>query len=298
MSREHYASTGFGRSVRQILHALRSDNKAISERVSIIAERLRRDEARITRGLGQPFRGLDVLIIGPGPYLVEPRFFGQSNKVTAIDLDVIPNGLAPGPYIQMLRQNGLGRLLKTMGRKALGVDRRHARAWRRELGVSRLPEPRLAQGDILKAPPAEEAYDVVACWAVFQHLSDPALAIRHMKAALRPGGVIYFHVHLYTSNTGHHDIRAFTGGAAELPPWGHLRASKQGQITPSAWLNKWRLRDWRGMLNENAPGYEEFRETYDEVARPLLKPEIRAELSEFDEEELLTFEAFFLWKKP
>jgi SAM-dependent methyltransferase len=298
MSHKHYASTGIGRSVRQVIHALHSDDDAVAERVSVIAERLRRDEARIAHGLGRVFKGLDVLIIGPGPYLVEPRFFGQHNEVTAIDLDVIPHGLAPGPYLQMLRQNGLGRLLKTVGRKVLGVDRRHARAWQRELRTNRLPEPELVQGDILKGPPQENAYDVVACWAVFQHLSDPALAIQHMKAALRPGGVIYFHVHLYTSNTGHHDIRAFTGGADDLPPWAHLRRSTQGQVTSSAWLNQWRLRDWRAMLDEHAPGYEEYRETYNEQARPLLSPEIRVELTEFGDEELLTFEVFFLWRKP
>lgn len=298
MNQRHYASIGIGRSIRQVIHALRSDDDAVAERVTVRAQRLRRDEARIALGLGRVFKGLDVLIIGPGPYLVEPRFFGQHNKVTAIDLDVFPSGFAPGPYFRMLRQNGLGRFVKTVGRKILGVDRRHARAWKRELGTERLPEPRLIQGDIQKGPPRQNAYDVAACWAVFQHLSDPALAIQHMKAALRPSGVIYFHVHLYTSNTGHHDIRAFTGGAGDLPPWAHLRPSTRGQVTPSAWLNQWRLRDWRAMLDEHAPGYEEYRETYDDTARPLLSPEIRAELAEFDDEELLTFEVFFLWKNP
>jgi hypothetical protein len=115
-----------------------------------------------------------------------------------------------------------------------------------------------------------------------------------MKAALRPGGVIYFGIHLYTSNTGHHDIRAFTGGAGNLPPWAHLRALTKGDITSSAWLNQWRLRDWRAMLAEHAPGYEEYRETYDEAAnRRLLSPDIRTELSEFEDEELLTTDVFF-----
>lgn len=298
MSQRHYASTGIARAIHQIRHALRSDDAAIAERVSIVAERLRQDETRIARALGRACNGLDVLIIGPGPYLVEPRFFGRHNRVTAIDLDVIPHGYAPGPYLRMLRQNGIGRFLKTVGRKMLGVDRRHARAWQRELGVKQLPQPVIIQGDILKGPPQENGCDVVACRAVFQHLADPALAIHHMKAALRPGGVIYFHVHLYTSNTGHHDIRAFTGGADDLPPWAHLRPSTQGQVTPSAWLNRWRLRDWRAMLDQHAPGYEEYRETYNDAARPLLSPEIRAELAGFDEEELLTFEVYFLWKKP
>lgn len=298
MNRKHYASIGIGRSVRQVLHALRSDDRAVAERVATIAQRLRRDEKRIADALGRAVKGREVLIIGPGPYLVEPRYFGRDNSVTAIDLDVIPSGLAPGPYLQMLRQNGPGRFLKTVGRKILGVDRRFARAWKRELGMNKFPELKLVQGDILKDPPKESAYDVAACWAVFQHLADPALAIDRMKAALRPGGVIYFHVHLYTSNTGHHDIRAFTGGTGDLPPWAHLRPSTHGQVTPSAWLNKWRLRDWRAMLDEHASGYEEYRETYDDVARPLLTPVIRTELAEFDEEELLTFELYILWRKP
>lgn len=87
--------------------------------------------------------------------------------MTAIDLDVIPHGFALGPYFWMLRQNGLGRLAKTVGRKVLGVDRRRARAWQRELGVDRLPESRVIQGDIQKGPPRENTYDVVACWSVF-----------------------------------------------------------------------------------------------------------------------------------
>ena len=286
-----------GRSIRQVIHALRGDDSTLARYVAVRAQRLQRDEARIARALGRELNGLDVLIIGPGPYLFEPKFFGRNNDVTAIDLDVIPHGFAPGPYLRMLRQNGIGRFVKTVGRKILGVDRRHARAWQRELGSDPVSEFRVIQGDILKRPPRENAFDVVACWAVFQHLPDPALAIRHMKSALRPGGVIYFGIHLYTSNTGHHDIRAFTGGAANLPPWAHLRASTKGEVTPSAWINQWRLRDWRTMLDEHAPGYQEYRETYGEAARPLLSPEVRAELAEFDDEELLTNEVFYLWQK-
>lgn len=116
MTRQHYATTGIGRSIRQVIHALRGDESTLAKNVAVLAERLRRDEARIARALGREMKGLDVLIIGPGPYLVEPRFFGQHNEVTAVDLDVIPRGFAPGQYIQMLRQNGLGRFAKTIGR--------------------------------------------------------------------------------------------------------------------------------------------------------------------------------------
>jgi hypothetical protein len=53
------------------------------------------------------------------------------------------------------------------------------------------------------------------------------------------------------------------------------------------------------MFAEHAPGYEEYRQIYDEPAeRRMLTPEIRAELVEFDDEELLTTDVYFLWKKP
>ena len=57
--------------------------------------------------------------------------------------------------------------------------------------------------------------------------------------------------------------------------------------------------DWRAMLDKHAPGYEEYRQVYDEPAeRRMLTPEIRAELVEFDDEELLTTDVHFLWRKP
>ena len=97
MTRQHYASTEIGRSIRQIVHALRSNDRIVAESVTIRAKRLQRDRDRVANALGRECSGLDVLIVGPGPYLVEPRFFGQHNNVTADDLDVIPVGLAPGP---------------------------------------------------------------------------------------------------------------------------------------------------------------------------------------------------------
>ena len=53
MTRQHYASTGIVRSIRQVIHALRSDDNALAKRVAVRAERLRRDEARIAGALRQ-----------------------------------------------------------------------------------------------------------------------------------------------------------------------------------------------------------------------------------------------------
>jgi hypothetical protein len=76
MWRQRYASIGIGRSILQVIHALRNNDEALAKYVAVCAERLPRDEARIARALGRELNGLKILIIGPGPYLVEPRFFG------------------------------------------------------------------------------------------------------------------------------------------------------------------------------------------------------------------------------
>lgn len=112
-------------------------------------------------------------------------------------------------------------------------------AWEKALGITNLPNPTFSQGDICHAIPKSEAYDIVVSWSTFEHLSAPKIALQNAIRPLRPGGVLYIGIHLYTSNSGPHDLRAFTG--FPLPFWAHLRASTSHSIQPSSYLNEWRL---------------------------------------------------------
>ncbi|MCC3526539.1 MAG: class I SAM-dependent methyltransferase [Microcoleus sp. PH2017_22_RUC_O_B] len=288
-----YANFGVMNAFREVVHALRERTKT-DDAVAVALERIHRDEQRISQALGKPVRQLDILEIGGGQQMERARYFGINNQVTAIDLDVIPCGFDIASYLRMFQENGFGRLAKTLGRKLLLVDRTKQLAWQKALGISKLPNPTFMQGDICQATPKPEAYDVVVSWSTFEHLSDPKIALKHAIQSLRPGGVLYIGIHLYTSNSGHHDLRAFTG--FPLPLWAHLRASTSDSIEPSSYLNEWRLSQWRSLFEQEAKGFEEFLESYG--SEQDLTLDIRGELSEYSDEELCTVDAFYVWQKP
>jgi SAM-dependent methyltransferase len=282
--------------VRQVRHAVHR-RQEVGAAMAVLLEQVRRDDARIADALGRPVDGLDILEIGPGQNKERAYYFGARNRVTAIDLDVIPGDGRVGDYWRMYRANGWGRVVKTVGGYAI-IGRRARHAWADALGVRELTEPGVCQGDICQAAPAESRYDVVTSWSVLEHLPDPASALRNVVTALRPGGALFLSIHLYTSNDGHHDIRSFTG--TPLPPWAHLRPSTLSDVRPSAYLNEWRLRDWRALFDEVTPGAREYLDQYElpEVLGPLLDGDIGRELAGYDAEELLTVNTAYAWRKP
>lgn len=69
------------------------------------------------------------------------------------------------------------------------------------------------EADICQAPPAECAFDLALCFQSFPHFRDPAAALRHLAAALKPGGRLVV-LHL----AGRDQVNAFhrqLGGAVE-----------------------------------------------------------------------------------
>ncbi len=291
-----YATFGLRRSLDQVIHVLKYKP---AESIPALHAGLHKDAKRMRQHYGAPLENLDFLEIGPGQGQERAHYFGIKNDVVALDLDVIPHGLDIPTYWRMLRTNGVGRVLKTVGRQML-LDRRVRSHWIEMTAASEYHYPQFIQGDICDAPPFVEAFDVVMSWSVFEHVSNPESALRNVIEALRPGGIFYISIHLYTSNNGHHDIRSFTGRGDEVPLWGHLRESTRHLVNPSAYLNEWRLQQWRALMNQYAPGYREYLEQYEhpEVYGPSLLGPLRTELADYDEIELLTVNAIFAWKKP
>jgi SAM-dependent methyltransferase len=271
---------------------------AIELQVATFAARLRRDEERIATILGRTVSGLQILEIGAGQQCERARYFAQRNSVAAVDLDWIPRGAAWSDYFAMLRKNGLARLVKTAGRKALLIDRARRKAWARALGTTTFREPTKMQGDICTDPLPPAGFDLIVSWSVFEHLCDPAAAVSNAWNALRPGGALYIGVHLYTATNGHHDFRHSATGEG-LPSWAHLRPSTRHLVRPSAYLNEWRLDLWRRLFSE-FPGYREYLDDYGQSDHlmGILTPELRAELAPYREEELVTVDAFYACRKP
>lgn len=272
----------------------------VGEQVQVHLARLRRDEERIRKAIGVELVGLDVLEVGAGQVCARASYFARNNRVTVVDLEETCPVLRLGSLARMWRANGLARVVKTLGRKTLGVDRRIRRAWRDALGGGPFPIPALVRADVQGPLPfASRTFDVIVSWSTFEHLPDPSAALRRLLPLLRPGGVLYVGIHLYTSISGHHDLRAFTGDGHQLPPWPHLRPSTRHLVRPSAYLNEWWLARWRALFASMTPGADEFLERYgeEELVRRLT-PELRSELAAFEHDDLFTVEVFYRWRRP
>lgn len=291
-----YANFGIIRSFRQLNHAFQS-RKDAKVNMSMLYELVKRDEARIENKLGQPVSNMRILEVGVGQGMERSRYFGIRNTVVGMELDIIPIGFDPAGYTQMIKKNGFGRFLKSIGRKLI-IAGPNRRGWDSVIGEVGLKYPEMVYGDICQTAPEIGTFDVTMCWSVFEHLPDPRGALENMIAALRPGGVLFISIHLYTANNGHHDIRAFTGAENLLPPWGHLRSETRDLIKPSSYLNEWRLEQWRTLVHDVIPNCEEILETYNRKYSIYLDQGLREELVEYSDEELLTVDVIYVWRKP
>lgn len=242
--------------------------------------------------------GLDILDIGTGQQLIQLTAFAQSNRVVGIDLDVVAAGFDLPSYWRMLRVNGARRTAKTLVRKAAAIDKRYAVALRRRLGPGGKP-PRVLQMDVSAMDLADSSFDFAYCASVFQHLPDPGLALDEMARVLRPGGVGYLTLQLWTSETGSLDPR-LGGDRSAIPLWAHLRPLQQHVVAGNAYLNRLRLGAWYTAFEAHWPGAVVDLGQPDRVR---LEPDARAlqaagELGDFDLEELVTHDLRVSWQKP
>ena len=293
-----YATFGLVRSLRQVRHALGNRQRA-DENAAFMFGLIHEAESRMEAQLSRPVQGLRMLEIGPGQGLDRARYFGMNNEVVGMDLDVIPVKFNLRSFIQTARTNGIGRVVKTIGRRLI-VGKVNEKAWARAIGATKFRDPEMIYDDIGQSVPERGGFDAVTSWSVFEHLPDPRQALENVIDALAPSGIFYISIHLYTSNNGHHDIRAFTGNEAQLPLWAHLRDSTAGTVKPSAYLNEWRLGQWRELFNELAPGHDEYLEVFEarEVLEPQMTDALRQELAEYSNDELYSINAVYVWRKP
>ena len=298
MADKSYANFGLTRSVQQARKALKDRKYADSNKEALL-EWVQLDESRMEEAMGRPIRNMRILEVGPGQDMERALYFGRYNRVEGLDYDVIPRGFEPLNYVKMVKENGLGRLAKTVGRKVI-MGNSSRDAWARAMGVSQLNYPSYMHGDICTDVPDPGGYDIVMTWSVFEHVADPRAALQNVIDSLKPGGVLYISLHLWTCNNGHHDMRSFTGSGDEIPLFAHLRPNTKHLLVDSCYLNEWRIPQWREIFNELAPGHTEYLEKYEheDVYKPQLTPAMWDELSDYTEDELFTCNLVYRWKKP
>jgi SAM-dependent methyltransferase len=285
--------------IRELFTLWQSKRENVPGQAREMLAEMKSSQSEMERALGGRLQDKDILIIGPGQQLVEMSFFARDNRVTGIDLDVIPQHPSAREYLKMFRNNGSIRTLKTMGRKAMGYDR----ALRREVerrGLTVDDAAAIVAMDAAAMTFPDGSFDCIFSHSCFEHLSEPGGVIRQVARVLRPGGLAYVDAHLYTSDSGCHDVRIFGGRRESIPAWSHLRPQYHHLVQPNSYLNEIRLSRWRDLFSQHWPGVTfQLRQESDPAIQGALAPlRMDGELQEYEDEELLSVYLVAEWVKP
>lgn len=287
----------FGR-VYEVVHLLRAARRPTAG-ADWILRIWNSTRDRVREATGVELEGKKGLDIGPGQQLGCLRCFSVKNDMVGIDTDFIMQGGGPLEYARMLQRNGPMRTLKTLGRRALGVDTRVERTLATALGVERFPRMNVMRMSATAMTFADATFDFVYSHSVFEHIDDPEAAMREVVRVLKPGGVAYISVHSYTSHAGQHDPKILSGPGPLPPYWPHLRPSLQHTVHPNAWLNKVSLGDFKKMFERTMPGVKLISDRQDdEIGDGLKTLRAQGELADYTDEELMTVNIIGLWQKP
>ena len=301
MARYSYTSTptSLYNRLREIGQLFRMANQPIEGSVEWTLGLYEGTKRRVKSNTGVVLSGMKGLEIGPGQKLGCLRCFGLTNEMVGIDTDIIAHGTNPLAYLQMLRHNSMLRTAKTLTRQALGVDRRFSVALAAQLGVEKFPPPRLARMSATAMTFPDASFDFVYSHSVFEHIDDPEAALREVRRVLRPNGVAYISVHLWTSHSGSHDPKILADGRPLDPLWPHLRPALESSVHANTYLNKLSLAEWRSVFAKVFDGasYVSDRQD-DEIGDGLTRLRAAGELSNYTDEELVTVNLIAIWQKP
>lgn len=243
-------------------------------------ERLRADEGSLS--------GRQVLDVGCGKsYWLSLLIAGDGAHAIGVDTELVESRRGMAKYRHILKANGAERTLRTAV-----WDMLFARGYYRELERSvrrRLPHEAvdLHVYDGVQLPLPDGSVDLVVSHEVFEHISDVPAVLKELGRVLSPDGRIYIYIHNFTSLSGGHHIawkHPDTRPSRKVAPWDHLRARSHVDI-PS-WLNGLRENEYRVMF-EKVFEIDEWRVTAEE-GRALLTDDLRRELKQFSERELLS----------
>jgi SAM-dependent methyltransferase len=257
-------------------------------------------KAEIADVLNKPINGLDVLEIGSGQQSIQLAVMSLNNRAIGIDRESSGQDLGVGSILHMVKSDGVMRAAKTAGRKIFQFDRTIQRAFARQMAIQQWPSLDIQQMDAAKMSFADGSFDVVFSRAVFEHIADPKEVLREVARILRPGGVFYCLLHLYTSDSGCHDVRIFGDHRGNLPLWSHLREEHRQKVIENTFLNKLRLSEWRDICASVLSGAN-VQALMDDMTpnRASDLAEIRkdGELTCYSDEELLTVTVKVIWQR-
>lgn len=293
------ASRGLRERVLEIAHLVRGVREHPTSNADWVLRIWRGTQERVREHTGVVLRGKKGLDIGPGQQLGCLRCFSVANDMVAIDTDYIVQADTPAEYARVLRTNGVMRTIKTLGRRALGVDAGVKRQLAQAMGVRDFPRLPVLRVSATAMTFEDNTFDFAYSHSVFEHIPDPEAALKEVVRVLKPGGVAYISAHQYTSHSGQHDPKILSGPCPQPPLWPHLRPSLQHTVHPNAWVNKLSLKAWKELFPRAMPGVKVLLDRQDdEIGDGLATLRAQGELSEYTDEELMTVNVIAIWQKP
>ncbi|MCX7790861.1 MAG: class I SAM-dependent methyltransferase [Chloroflexaceae bacterium] len=204
-------------------------------------------------------------------------------------------------------------LLRAAGHRVVGIDlvNRPARGWKPAaygvlrrvfaahagIGAAAMAADGLLSGDVSRLPFADASFDLAVSSAAFEHFLDVPAVLAETRRVLRPGGVLWVGIHLFTCPSGGHNVSFTQYPLRSLPrgaePWDHLRRQRRPFTVP---LNRWRKHQY----------LEAFAREFDVLrcycatreGEQWLTPALEAELSAYSRDELTCAHLVILARKP
>jgi SAM-dependent methyltransferase len=167
-----------------------------------------------------------------------------------------------------------------------------------KLGLSiRFNPNRLVCGDVSCLPFPSGTFDLVTSVAAFEHFLDVSQVLKEVYRILRPGGMLYARIHLFTCLSGGHNVGVAQVPLVRLPrgieAWDHLRKRQLRLDVP---LNEWRKAQYLAEFQKHfeiVRHYCAMRE-----GEHLLTPQIESELSNYSRDELTCGAYVIVARKP
>jgi SAM-dependent methyltransferase len=192
-------------------------------------------------------------------------------------------------------------LLKAAGHKVYGIDlvnrprlsyanlgyafARTIYAWKLALQTEARKSQTLVCGDVGVLPFRECRFDLVTSVAAFEHFLDVSSVVSELHRVLRPGGLAWVGIHLFTCISGGHNLSFVQIPPRSIPkgidPWDHLRKRRLPFHVP---LNEWRQDQYLQIFARHFEILKHYCATRE--GEEFLTSEIRAELSAYSRDEL------------
>jgi SAM-dependent methyltransferase len=192
------------------------------------------------------------------------------------------------------------KLLQTEGCLVYGIDRvnhprltwqDHAYTFARQLYMRRLQlkssilDKTLICGDVSSLPFRDKSFDLVTSVAAFEHFLDVPRVLKETHRIVRPKGLVWALVHLFTCPSGGHNVSLSQVPLRDLPrgvdSWDHLRKRRLPIHVP---LNQWRKDQYLSEFEKHfeiLKHYCAMRE-----GEHFLTPQVESELADYSRDEL------------